>query len=190
MAKRTHVALLRGVNLGGHNRMAMSDLRVIATSLGLANVATYIQSGNLVFTSTNEDPMTLAKALELRIAEDCAVQPDVIVLTREELAAIVADNPYPAESNPKCLHVVFNRGGIGADTAVALKAAVQRAQARGSADEGTVRGRHLYLHTPAGLGRSELAAELNRPAALRNAPTVSTMRNWATVTKLLALLDD
>ena len=184
---RTHVALLRGLNVGGHNRIAMSDLRDLATSIGLVDVVTYIQSGNLVFTSPETDQTALAAALEKRIARQLEVRPAVIVLSREEFAGVVADNPYPNEPNPKCLHVVFHRSDPGPDAAASLAAAERRARGMGSRDEGVVIGRHVFLHTPDGLGRSELALELNRH---RTAPTtVSTMRNWATVTRLMALVN-
>lgn len=166
----------------------MSDLRDMVAGMGLVDVVTYIQSGNVVFTSQETDATRLAAALEQRIGGQSEVRPAVIVLSREELAGVVADNPYPNETNPKCLHVVFHRSAPGPDAAAILAAAEQRARKRGSQDEGTVIGRQVYLHTPNGLGRSELAVELNRhPAPVTT--SVSTMRNWATVTKLMALLN-
>lgn len=78
----THVALLRGINLGGRNRVAMADLRHVVTSLGHTEVATYIQSGNVAFTATGEqsDAKALAEALEHAIAEALSVRPRVLVL--------------------------------------------------------------------------------------------------------------
>ena len=186
---RTHVALLRGINVGGHNRLAMSDLRDLATGIGLADVATYIQSGNVVFTSSETDATALATELEQQIARQSGLRPAVVVLSREELARVVADNPYPNETDPKCLHVVFHRSDPGPDVAAVLAAAVDRARARGSRDEGTAIGRQVYLHTPNGLGRSELALELSRHRPIPVPVPVSTMRNWATVTKVMALLN-
>jgi len=78
----THVALLRGINVGGRNRVAMADLREVVLGLGHTEVATYIQSGNVVFTSEEADTATIAAALERAIAEHLGVQPKVIVLTR------------------------------------------------------------------------------------------------------------
>lgn len=170
----------------------MSDLREIATSLGLADVATYVNSGNVVFTCSETDLPTVATALEQRIAEHSDVQTEVIALSRDELARVVADNPYPDETDPKCLHVVFHRSDVGPDAAATLAAAERRARTKGSQDQGTVVGRNVYLHTPNGLGRSELAVQLNRSRSATgagSAPAVSTMRNWATVTRLVALLN-
>jgi uncharacterized protein (DUF1697 family) len=185
---RTHVALLRGINVGGHNKVAMTDLREIVTSLGHADVATYIQSGNVVFSSTETDAAGLADALEREIASRLGVRPAVVVLSRAELARVIADNPYPDEANPKSLHAVFRREELSADGIAAVAAAQEQAGGKGSRDGATVVGRTLFLHTPDGLGRSELAAQLARPRVAAMAS--GTARNWATVTKLMSLLDD
>ncbi len=183
----THVALLRGINVGGRNRVAMADLRAIVTSLAHADVATYIQSGNVVFTSTQTDSSAIAAALEQAIAESLSVRPKVVVLSRAELAQVVADNPYPDENNPKCLHAAFSSERIGPDQLAAIATAQQRATDRGSRDEATVVSCTLFLHTPDGLGRSELAAQLARTSGPLAATGSATVRNWATVTRLLAM---
>ncbi len=179
----THVALLRGINVGGRNKVTMADLRQVVTSLGCTDVATYIQSGNVVFTSPKADTAELAAALEHAIAENIGVRPRVLVLSRAELAQVIADNPFPDESDPKCLHAVISIVGFGPDEVRSVANSLQRARQRGSREEAHVVGRTLYLRTPDGLARSELAAHLARPGAK------STARNWATVSKLMALLD-
>lgn len=181
-----YVALLRGVNLGRRNKVAMADLRQVVASLGHTEVATYIQSGNVIFTSPDADPVRLGDALEQEIAGHLAVQPAVVVLSRGELARVIADNPFPEETNPRCLHAVFRREEMGPDSIAAIAAAQQRARDKGSRDEAVAVGRTLFLRTPDGIGRSELAAQLARssgPAA------AGTARNWATVTRLMAMLD-
>jgi uncharacterized protein (DUF1697 family) len=180
-----YVALLRGINVGGRNKVAMADLRQIATSLGHTEVATYIQSGNMVFTSPDTSVSGLADALEEVIAARLGVQPAVVVLSRPELARVIADNPFPDEIAPKFLHAVFRREEMSPEGIAAVAAAQQRARAKGSRDEAVVVGRTLFLRTPDGLGRSELAAQLARSAA----QTAGTARNWATVTRLLAMLE-
>jgi uncharacterized protein (DUF1697 family) len=180
-----YVALLRGINVGGRNKVAMADLRQVATSLGHTEVATYIQSGNMVFTSPDTSVGGLAVALEEAIAARLGVQPAVVVLSRPELAQVIADNPFPDETAPKCLHAVFRREEMSPEGIAAVAAAQQRAQAKGSRDEAVVVGRTLFLRTPDGLGRSELAAQLARSAA----QTAGTARNWATVNRLLAMLE-
>ncbi|GAA2727624.1 DUF1697 domain-containing protein [Cellulomonas aerilata] len=186
---RTHLALLRGINVGGRNRLAMADLREVVTSLGHRDVATYIQSGNVVLTSTGTDAAALADDLERAIAERTDVHPGVVVVPRDALAAVVAGNPYPGEGDPSRLHVVFHRAPLTPEAVEAVADAVRRAQARGSRDEATATGSVVYLHTPDGLGRSELATLLARvPADVTGG--VTTTRNWATVTRLLGLLDE
>ncbi|WP_188805889.1 DUF1697 domain-containing protein [Citricoccus zhacaiensis] len=187
---RTHVGLMRGINVGGHNRLAMSDLREIVTGLGFSDVVTYIQSGNVVFSCIETDCTQLSTQLEQAITDRSSVRTGVVVLSRPQLRSVVADNPYPQETNPKCLHVVFHRDQISRATAETVTAAVQRARGKGSRDDATVIGSSLYLRTPDGLGRSVLAAELSRPPAATATEVVNTMRNWATVTRLMALLDD
>jgi uncharacterized protein (DUF1697 family) len=179
-----YLALLRGINVGGHNKVAMADLRDIATGLGHTEVATYIQSGNLVFTSADGDAAVLADALEAEIAVRLGVRPAVVVVSAADVAQVIADNPFPAEVNPKYVHAVFRRDHVDKAGKAAVAAAVERARQRGSRDEAAVVGRTLFLHTPDGLGRSELAAELARSSV----QSTGTARNWATVTRLMGML--
>jgi uncharacterized protein (DUF1697 family) len=180
----THVALLRGINLAGRNRVAMAALREVVEGLGHTDVATYIQSGNVVFTSTEADPGTLAAALERAIGDQLGVRPRVVVLSCAELARVVAGNPFGREDNPKLVHAVFWNGPLGPEEHDAVAAAQQRSRELGSRDEARIVGTTLYLHTPDGFGRSELAAQLTKLADDR---TAGTARNWATVRTLLAM---
>jgi uncharacterized protein (DUF1697 family) len=179
-----YVALLRGINVGGRNRVAMADLRQVAESLGHTEIATYIQSGNLVFSSDDESANGLADSLEQEIARRLEVRPAVVVVSRADLAQVIADNPFPGEANPKCLHAVFRRDEITEDAIAAIAGAEQKARAKGSQDEVAVVGRTLFLRTPDGLGRSELAAQLARVGSQAE----GTARNWATVARLMEML--
>lgn len=185
----THLALLRGVNVGGRNRVAMADLRAVAEALGHRDVATYIQSGNMVFSSDESDTVRLAVTLEEAVAGRLGVRAGVVVLTRSEVAQVMRDNPYPQESNRKAVHAVFHRTPISPERVAAVADAVQRARDKGSRDEARVIGCTLFLRTPDGLGRSELAARLTRPPSASSSEAAGTARNWATVEKLLALLE-
>lgn len=184
----SHIALLRGINLGGKNRLAMADLRTVVASLGHTDVATYIQSGNVVFSSAEADTNTLAADLERAIADALDVQPRVVVLSRDELAQVVADNPYPKEPNPRLVHAIFLAEPPAPDLVEGMAAAQRQIAQNGSRDKVQLVGRTLFLHTPDGFGRSELAAWLTRGTG-RSANATGTARNWATVTKLLALCD-
>jgi uncharacterized protein (DUF1697 family) len=181
----THVALLRGINVGGRNRVPMPELRALMAGLGHADVATYIQSGNAVFTSSETDTTTLADELEQAIAAQLNVSCGVVVITKDELQQVIDDNPFPGEDNPKALHAVFRRAELTGDEQAKVAAAADRAKAKGCDDEAVIVGRTMFLHTPNGLGRSELSAQLSRTPASRT----GTARNWATVHKLRSMLD-
>lgn len=179
-----YLALLRGINVGGRNKVAMADLRQIAADLGYTDVSTYIQSGNLLFKADSGDAAGLAAALERRIADRLAVRPAVVVLSAAELAGVIADNPFPDARDPRLVHAVFRNDDHSGSSLAAIAAAVKKVQASGSRDEAVVVGRTLFLHTPDGFGRSQLAARL----VATSAQAEGTARNWATVTKLMALL--
>jgi len=182
----THIALLRGINVGGRNKVAMADLRAVVAGLGHADVVTYIQSGNVVFTSGESDAEALATALEEAIAGGLGVKPAVVVLSRDDLARAVRDNPYPDEPNPKLVHAVFFRGQVPAGAADAIEAGQRRAAERGGGqDDARIVGGTVFLHTPGGFGRSELALFLLGRSA--SPVAAGTARNWSTVTKLLDL---
>ncbi len=188
----THVALLRGINLAGHNKVPMADLRQLVTSLGHTGVATYIQSGNVVFSSDQADTAALAEALEEAIAGEFGIKIRVVVVSRDELAQVMRDNPYSGEPNPKMVHAVFLTGKPGPDLDERLDQARERAAQKqpGHRDTAQVIGQTIFLHTPGGFGRSELAGQIVQSAAKGKAGGVAgTARNWATVTKLLDMCD-
>ena len=177
----SHVALLRGINLGSHKRVAMPALRALVEGLGHTDVATYIASGNVVFTAAGAEP---GPALEKAIADDLGVECRIVVLTCAELARVAADNPYPDETDPKRVHAIFLTGAPG-PAATRLTQTREKLGAKVGRDEAEIVGRTLYLHTPDGFGRSELAKALSRPGG----PAEGTARNWATVTRLLAMCE-
>jgi uncharacterized protein (DUF1697 family) len=182
----THVALLRGINLGSRNRVAMAELRKLVASLGHDDVATYIQSGNVVFSSSKRDEKALAAELEAAIAERLGVESAVVVLSRKQLARVVAENPFPDERDPKRVHATFFGEKPPRELVRAVADAERQVAETGARDAARWRGRVLYLWTPGGYGRSELVAHLSRIARRTNWP--GTARNWATVTKLLEML--
>ena len=168
-----YVALLRGINVGGKTTLPMARLRELATGCGLGAVRTYIQSGNLVFTSS-EPAGAVAGRLEAAIAAAGGPAPRVAVRSQAELAAVMAGNPYlDKATEAKQLHVAFLVEGADPTPLDGLDLAAF------APDELTVRGRETYLFLPNGLGRSKLAEALARPKS-----TDSTVRNWNTVTKL------
>jgi uncharacterized protein (DUF1697 family) len=187
----SHVALLRGINVGGRNKVPMAELRDVVTSLGHTGVSTYIQSGNVLFTTDERDPGKLASDLEAAITGSFGVNSSVVILTRADLAGILDRNPYLTEPNPKLVHVVFLNGELPESLLDRIKAAESAVAAKGSRDTVTVIGPALYLHTPDGFGTSELSQVLFRIIGPPDkAKVAATARNWGTSTKLLALCEE
>ena len=174
--------------------MPMADLREIVSALGHTGVTTYIQSGNVLFTTADTSTGELASALESAITGRFGIDASVVVLSRDELARVLQDNPYPDEPNPKLVHVVFLNGEPPAALLDRIAAAQSATAAKGSHDTVTAIGHALFLHTPDGYGDSDLAQSLFRivspPAKQKRAGLAATARNWATATKLLTLCDE
>ena len=187
----THLALLRGINLGSRNKVPMAELREVVTSLGYTGVTTYIQSGNVLFTAPDTDPAKLASALEAAITEAFGLRVSVVVLSRDDLAQILDRNPYREEPNPKLVHVVFLNTELPPELLDRVKAAESAVTAKGSRDAVAALGPALYLHTPDGFGTSELAQAVLRilvPSGKHH--IAATARNWSTATKLLSLCEE
>jgi len=173
----------------------MAELQEVVTSLGHADVRTYIQSGNVLFTPRLTDSRTagpadaaaLAAELERAIADGIGVRARAVVLSREELARCVRDNPYPGQTDPRLLHAVFLPEVPGPGLAAWVAGAERQVRAKGSRDEARVLGRTVYLHTPDGYPGSELRRVLARAGGPTSAPVAGTARNWATVSRLAEL---
>ena len=185
-----YVALLRGINLGGKNKVAMADLRTLVAGLGHTDVSTYIQSGNVLFNAPDDaDCAVTARVITEAIAATLGVAAPVVVVTRTELAQILADNPFPDQPDPRRVHAVVLSEPPWPDLEVKLDAARAKSAKAGGTDEVIARGRTLYLHTPDGYGRSVLAEALLRVVSSPKSGATGTARNWATMTKLLELCD-
>ena len=165
-----YVALLRGVNVGGNRKVPMPELRQVLESRGLADVTTYIQSGNVVFSAERR---VSALDLQAAVADRFDIDVDVMLRTSSEFKAIVEGNPFPAVDT-SFLHVGFMAKASG--PAKALDAD------RFAPETAEVRGAEIYFYLPGGMGRSKLPAYLDR-----NLQTPTTIRNWKTTTKLLEL---
>jgi len=191
----SHIALLRGINVGGRNKVPMADLREVVTSLGHTEVSTYIQSGNVLFSTADTDAAKLAAALESAIENRFGIWSSVVVLSRDELAGVLAANPYPDEPNPRMVHVVFLNAELPEEVLGRISAAESAAAAKGSRDTVHVAGQPqaLFLHTPDGFGTSELAQNVFKiiaPPKDKKHGLAATARNWATATKLLSLCEE
>lgn len=174
-----HLALLRGINVGGKNVLPMKDLARMFAEAGCANVQTYIQSGNVIF----EPPAKKANIGELisaKIEKRFGYRIPVILRTPEQMARIIGENPFlAAGAEAKALHVYFMADLPKAGNVAALDAG------RSAPDAFHVRGQEIYLHLPNGMGRSKLTnAYFDAKLA-----TICTARNWATVLKLRAMME-
>jgi uncharacterized protein (DUF1697 family) len=179
-ASTPRIALLRAINLAGFNRVAMADLRELMTSLGLEDVTTLLQSGNVVFRS-KETPDRLEQLLERAAEKEFGLRLDFFVRTADEWKAMIAANPFRDEAKSDPGHLL----------AVALKAAPAAAQvtALQQAIKGReivrAKGRFAYIVYPDGIGRSKLTSALSE----KMLGTRGTGRNWNTVLKLAALAE-
>jgi uncharacterized protein (DUF1697 family) len=171
------VVLLRGVNLGSHNRIPMPALRDRLGDAGFEDVATHLQSGNVVLSSTLK-PAALEARCRKVIADAFGLDVEVLVRTRAQLAAIVRLDPLgDVATDPKRYQVTFLSKKPSADV-------VRRLEALAAGKERlAAHGRELFAWHPEGIGRSKLAARM----AGKDLGIVATSRNWATVTALLEL---
>ncbi len=182
----THIVLLRGVNVGGNNKVPMALLRTRLEADGFTRVRTYIQSGNVLV----DAPGTAAKAgarVGASILDEFGVDVPVVALGVAALRTVVDQNPYAAETDHKKLHAMF----LPAVPDAVARERLDELNARFAGDLGdstTLLGSTLYIHTPGGFGNSDLAKALSSKGRL--AALNGTARNWATVTTLLAMASE
>ncbi len=176
-----YIAMLRGINVSGQNKLKMDDLRTLMAGLGHTNISTYIQSGNIIFTSPMDAPSDLAREIEQRIAAEFGLTVTVLLRTPDELADIIENNPFSRLApDPTHLHVTFLADVPDQDLLDHLNVP------NVSPDEYRVRGREVYLYCPHGYGRTKLTNAFWE----RRLRVDATTRNWNTVTRLLALAGD
>lgn len=172
-----YIALFRGINVGGNTRLPMSELTSVLEALGLRNVATYIQSGNVVFESAESDRPALSEKIRSAIDQRHGFAPQVILLTVDEFARAAAANPFPeAEPEPKSLHLYFLEA-VPPHPDLEKLEAIRRENERFALID-----KVFYLHAPGGIGRSKLAAGVEKAMGV---PV--TARNWRTVSKMLEM---
>ncbi|MEJ2367775.1 MAG: DUF1697 domain-containing protein [Acidobacteriota bacterium] len=171
------IALLRGINVGGKNRLPMKDLKRLLESLGAGRVQTYIQSGNAVFQVPSGRIPGFAGAVSTAVAEEFGFEPGVVLLDPEDLEKAVAGNPFPrAACEPMTLHLFFLGERPAAPDLVKLEGLAAESE------RFRLVGRIFYLHAPDGIGRSRLASGVEKALGV-----AATARNWRTVLKLLEL---
>ena len=175
---KTWIALFRGINVGGNNILPMAELKGDLESLNLSNIRTYIQRGNVVFDSATKATDPLIEKITRRIEERHGFRPHVLLLSHEDLLTAIESNPFPrAVADPKTLHFCFLAEPTSNPDIEALdsvKTPTERFRLVGDV---------FYLHTPDGIGRSKLAANVEKRLGV-----VVTARNYRTVDKLLSMV--
>lgn len=176
----THVALLRGINVGGKNILPMKDLAGLFRDAGCTNVCTYIQSGNVVFKAEKSSQL-IATKVAAAIEKRWGFRSPVIVRSAQDWRKTIQNNSFIATvADQKCLHVYFLADSPHPRALAALDSA------RSAPDVFHVVGREIYLHLPNGMGRTKLT-NAYFDAKLQ---TVCTARNWATVLKLAEMMEE
>jgi len=172
----TYVALLRGINVGGHKIIKMDQLRKAFEAIGLQDVKTYVQSGNLVFKAPPQTREALCRRLEKEILAEFRMSVPVIVRTAEEIAKTLQSNPFLQEKgiDTSKLHVTFL-------SRLPEQAAVRTLDAIASApDRFQCLGQEIYLCCPNGFGGTKLSINVFE----RLLSVGATTRNWNTLTRL------
>jgi uncharacterized protein (DUF1697 family) len=175
----TYVALLRSVNVAGHGRIAMADLRQSFLALGHRDVETYIQTGNVIFTSSSTSTTKLVGTIEQRLESDFGSAPAVILRSAADMVRIAATSPYARQgADPARHHVTFL-----AQVPTRERLADFSPPPSGR-DELDIIGQEVYVHTPDGYAGSKLTGALLE----RRLGVVSTTRNWNSVSTLSRLV--
>ncbi|MGH9682623.1 MAG: DUF1697 domain-containing protein [Candidatus Acidiferrales bacterium] len=175
------ISMLRGVNVGGHNKIKMDALRALYEFLGLRNPQTYVQSGNVVFGTEERDLVLLAKRIQNGIERTFGFRPEVILRSSSELRDVIARNPFAKRRgiDPSKLLVSFLAGDPGPE------ARDKVLKIKTDPEELRIGGRELYVYFPNGMARPKLSW----PAIERALKTPGTGRNWNSVTKLLEIAE-
>jgi len=175
----TWIALLRGINVGGNNVLPMAEFRSELESLNLKNVRTYIQSGNVVFDSAVKSPSSLATKIGERIEKQHGFRPPIFILNREDLLSAIESNPFTqATSEPKTLHFCMLAEPATDPDLQALD------RVKTATESYKLINSVFYLHTLDGIGRSKLAANIERCLGV-----ATTSRNYRTIDKLRSMVE-
>lgn len=174
---KTLITLLRGINVGGRNILPMKELIPLLENLGARSVKTYIQSGNAVFQHEGGDNFELSNKIRATIKENRGFEPQVLLLNLVDMEKAIASNPFPeAESEPKTVHLYF----LATEATNPDLKTLENLQQNN--EQFQLMGKVFYLYAPNGIGRSKLAAKVERALGV-----AVTARNWRSANKIMAL---
>lgn len=173
--------MLRGVNVGGHNKIKMDALRALYESMKLREAQTYVQSGNVIFRTDERDIARLTKRIEDGIERKLRFRPDVILRTATEMREVIARNPFAKRRGiePSKLLVSFLASDPGAEAREKVR------QMKCDPEELRIEGREMHIYFPNGVGHSKLSL-VRLEKTLK---TPGTARNWNSVTKMLEMAE-
>ena len=176
----TFMSLFRGINVGGNHQIRMDELKVLHESLGLRDVATYIQSGNVVFTSDDADPAQLSRQIEDGFAQKFGFHVNVMVRTSAELRDIIENNPFQDQPMKESKWVVVMFLATRPDSG----AQEDLQKTYSGPEELRMIGQEVYIYYPNGIGRSKLTNTFLE----KKLKTAGTGRNWNTILQLQKLI--
>ncbi|HEV2468457.1 MAG TPA: DUF1697 domain-containing protein [Candidatus Sulfotelmatobacter sp.] len=176
------ISMLRGVNVGPHNRIKMDELRALYESLKFEDPRTYVQSGNVIFRTKEKRSPQLAKRIQDAIARKFACRPEVILRTVEEMRSAIAASPFAKrkEIEPSKLLVTF----LAADPPNEALAAIENLKSH--PEEIHLKGREMYIYFPNGIAASKLPWS----QVEKHLKVTGTARNWNSVTKMLEIAEE
>lgn len=175
------IALIRGINVGGHKKIAMADLRKLLTDLGFAGARSLLQSGNLLFQCAGRSAAELEILIAKKTSDQMGIEADFLVRSGKQWGKIVANNPFPehAERDPSHLAVMCLKDKPSQANVAQLENAISGREQIRAID------RELYIVYPDGIGTSKLTHGLIE----KKLDTRGTARNWNTVLKIAEALD-
>jgi len=176
------ISMLRGVNVGAHNRIKMDELRELYQSLKLDDPRTFIQSGNVIFHTRQKNLSQIAKSIQDAIGKTFGFRPEVILRTTDELRKAVAASPFADRPSlePGKILVTFLSAEPGREAHATLAAL------KGYPEELHLKGRELYIYFPNGAGTSKLPWS----SVEKLLKVTGTARNWNSVIKMLAMAEE
>ena len=175
---KIYLALFRGINVGGKNILPMKDLVEILKDIGCEKIKTYIQSGNAVFWAKENQKAKIAEKINSRILESHGFNPKVLLLEVAELENAIENNPFKTREG-KALHFFF------LESPPLEPDLDEFSNVKSDSEEFMLDNKIFYLYAPEGIGRSKLAARVEKALGV---PV--TARNWNTVNKLVAMVKE
>ncbi|MGL5112625.1 MAG: DUF1697 domain-containing protein [Flavobacterium sp.] len=178
----THLALLRGINVSGHNMIKMEVLKATLEAVGFQNVVTYIQSGNVFVTTEEENPAKVGFIIKQEIFKTLGLEVPVVMIGKADLEACLSNNPFlkEKEADLKKLYVAFVSSELSKDRISDLK------MSQVKPDEAQIDANRIFIKYAVGAGKTRL----DQKYIEKKLSVIATIRNWNTVTQLLKMYEE